>query len=56
MAYNLKQKKKMKIYIIVAAVAVGLYYVVFKTTWGKTFVNSFALKMGVGTAAKPLIA
>jgi hypothetical protein len=56
MAYNTKQKKKMKLFIIVAAVAAGLYYAVFKTVSGKGVVNGIALKMGIGTTAKPLIA
>jgi hypothetical protein len=56
MALNRNQKKKMKFYLIIAAVCLGVYYVVFKTVTGKTAVNAAALKMGVSTAAKPLIA
>ncbi|WP_158223430.1 hypothetical protein [Mucilaginibacter sp. MD40] len=45
----------MKVFAIVAAVAVGLYYLVFKTANGKTFVNSAAAKMGIGSSTNPLI-
>ena len=56
MPLNRNQKKRMKTYIIIASVLAGIYYVVFKTTWGKSFINTAALKFGIGTAAKPLIA
>jgi hypothetical protein len=55
MALNYKQKKKMKSYLVIAGVIVAVYYLVFKTLFGKNAVNGAALKMGIGTTAKPLI-
>lgn len=55
MAYSRTQKKQMKKYLIIAGVVALAYYVVFVTVAGKAFVNGIALKMGVGTAAVPLI-
>jgi hypothetical protein len=56
MAFNTKQKKKMKTYLVIAGALVAVYYVVFKSIAGKAAVNSIALKIGFGTAVKPLIA
>jgi len=54
MALNRKQKQKLKTAIIVVVCLVVAWYAVTKTAL-KTAVNSAALKMGIGTAAAPLI-
>jgi hypothetical protein len=53
MALNRSQKKKMKVYLIIAAAAVAVYYFLFQTVAGKSFVNGLTAKIS-GTPAKTL--
>jgi hypothetical protein len=52
---NYKQKKKMKTVAIWVAVAAAAVWGLFFYAPGKAMVNGLALKIGWGTAEKPLL-